>query len=197
MIKCNATVCGVINRAATLRQAADGRRFVTFGMAVEVTATRGDVTPIHISVATDGVDVNLLYNGRRVAVEGLLSIKGGANRTIYFNLSAQKISLDCAEAQGINGQMQFRGTCCKDIVTPTDKTGKRFLRFSAYSTDKVGEEFYSVFVRFVQFGQVIPTFVVPKAKVEVQGSLRVSTFNGNVDLNCKIDSIQQYVKAPF
>lgn len=197
MIKCNAKVCGVINRAATMKQYADGKSFVTFGISVEVPATKGAVTPILISVAADSADVNALTNGRKVTIDGVLKIKGGADRKTFFNMSAESITIDSNDPQGISGEIEFRGTCCRDIVTPTDKNGNRFLRFSAYSTDKVNEEFYSVFVRFVMFGEAIPTFVIPKAKIEVKGELRVSTFNGNLDLNCKITCIQEYIKVPF
>ena len=197
MIKSNAKVCGVINRAATIRQSADGKSFVAFSISVEVPATKGAVTPVYISVAADSADVNTLNVGRKVTIDGVLNIKGGADRKTFFNMSSTKITLDSTDAQGISGDVSFRGVCCKDIVTPTDKNGNRFLRFSAYSTDKVGNEFYSVFVRFVMFGDAIPTFVVPKAKIEAKGELRVSTFNGNLDLNCKITDIQQYTKIPF
>ena len=197
MIKCNAKVCGVINRAATVKQTADGKSFVAFGISVEVQATKGAVTPIYISVAADSADVNALTVGRKVAIDGILKIKGGADRKTFFNMSSAKITLDSTDAQGITGDIEFRGTCCKDIVTPTDKNGNLFLRFSAYSTDKVGTEFHSVFVRFVMFGEVIPSFIVPKAKIEAKGELRVSTFNGNLDLNCKIASLQEYTKLPF
>lgn len=78
-----------------------------------------------------------------------------------------------------------------------DKKGNRYLRFSAYSTDKIGEEFFSVFVRFVSFNEAIPPFIVPKAKIEAKGELRISTFNGNLDLNCKAVELKEYVKAPF
>lgn len=197
MIKCNAKVCGVVNRAATVKQSADGKSFVTFGLSVDVPATKGNVTPILVSVAADDADISTLTLNRKVTINGTLRIKGGADRKTFFNLSADTITVDSNDAPGIFGEIEFRGTCCKDIVTPTDKKGNRFLRFSAYSTDKVGEEFFSVFVRFVQFGGEIPTFVIPKAKIDVKGELRVSTFNGNLDLNCKINSIQEYVKLPF
>lgn len=197
MIKCNVKVCGIINRAASVKQTADGKNFVAFGMSVEVPSTKGDAVSVNISVAADSADAAVLTQGRRVAVDGVLKIKGAAEKKTYFNLSAENIALDPVAESGISGEMEFRGVVCKDIKTPTDKKGNRYLRFSAYSTDKIGEEFFSVFVRFVSFNEAIPSFIVPKAKIEAKGELRISTFNGNLDLNCKAVELKEYVKAPF
>lgn len=197
MIKCNVKVCGIINRAASVKQSADGKSFVAFGMSVEVSSTKGDAVSVNISVAADSADAAVLTQGRRVAVDGVLKIKGAAEKKTYFNLSAENIALDPVAESGISGEMEFRGMVCKDIKTPTDKKGNRYLRFSAYSTDKIGEEFFSVFVRFVSFNEAIPSFIVPKAKIEAKGELRISTFNGNLDLNCKAVELKEYVKAPF
>ena len=134
MIKCNVKVCGIINRAASVRQTAEGKPFVAFGLSVAVPATKGDAVNINISVAADNSDVASLAEGRRVAVDGILKIKGAPEKRQYFNLSAENIDLDPVAESGIGGDMVFRGTLCKDIVTPTDKKGNRFLRFSAYST---------------------------------------------------------------
>lgn len=197
MIKCNVKVCGIINRAASVKHTADGKSFVAFGMSVDVPSTKGDVVPVIISVAADNADAAVLTQGRRVSVDGVLKIKGAAEKKTYFNLSAENIALDPVAESGISGDMEFRGVVCKDIKTPIDKKGNRYLRFSAYSTDKIGDDFFSVFVRFVSFNEAIPSFIVPKAKIEAKGELRISTFNGNLDLNCKAVELKEYVKAPF
>jgi len=197
MIKCNVKVCGIINRTASVKQTADSKSFVAFGLSVDVPSTKGDAVSVNISVAAENADVAALTQGRRVSIEGVLKIKGAAEKKTYFNLSADKIEMDPVAESGIVGEMEFRGVVCKDIKTPTDKKGNRYLRFSAYSTDKVGEDFYSVFVRFVSFNEAIPSFVVPKAKIEAKGELRISTFNGKLDLNCKAVELKEYVKTPF
>lgn len=197
MIKCNVKVCGIINRTASVKQTSDGKSFVAFGLSVDVPSTKGDVVPVNISVAAENADVAAFTQGRRVSIEGVLKIKGAAEKRTFFNLSADKIEIDPVAESGISGEMEFRGVVCKDIKTPTDKKGNRYLRFSAYSTDKVGEDYFSVFVRFVSFNEAIPSFFVPKAKIEAKGELRISTFNGNLDLNCKAVELKEYVKTPF
>lgn len=197
MIKCNVKVCGIVNRAACVRQTSDGKSFVAFGLSVTVPATKGDAVTFNISVAADKADAASLTEGRRVAIDGVLRIKGAPEKRQYFNLSAETIELDPVAESGIGGEMEFRGTLCKDIVTPTDKKGNRFLRFSAYSTDKIGDEFYSVFVRFVRFSEAMEPFLVPKGKIETKGELRITSFNGNLDFSCKIAELSEYKKLPF
>lgn len=137
------------------------------------------------------------YGRPQGAIDGVLRIKGAPEKRQYFNLSAETIELDPVAESGIGGEMEFRGTLCKDIVTPTDKKGNRFLRFSAYSTDKIGDEFYSVFVRFVRFSEAMEPFLVPKGKIETKGELRITSFNGNLDFSCKIAELSEYKKLPF
>lgn len=197
MIKCNVKVCGIINRTASVKQTSDGKSFVVFGLSVDVPSTKGDAVPVNISVAAENADVSALTQGRRVSIEGVLKIKGAPEKKNYFNLSVGNIELDPVAESGIAGEIEFRGVVCKDIKTPTDKKGNRYLRFSAYSTDKVGEDFFSVFVRFVSFNEAIPSFIVPKAKIDAKGELRISTFNGNLDLSCKAVELKEYVKTPF
>ena len=60
MIKCNVKVCGIINRAASVKQTADGKSFVAFGMSVDVPSTKGEVVPVIISVAADNADAAVL-----------------------------------------------------------------------------------------------------------------------------------------
>lgn len=197
MIKCNVKVCGIVTRTASTKTTNDGKTFVAFALAVDVPATKGEQIPIYISVAADHADVNALTQGRRVAIYGTLKIRGAAERKMYFNLSATNIELDPVAEAGISGEMEFRGTLCKEILTPTDKKGNKYLRFSAYSTDKVGEDFFSVFVRFVRFTEAMDSFMVPKGKIEAKGDFRVTTFNGNIDLSCKVSGIKEWVKVPF
>ena len=197
MIKCNVKVCGIVTRAASTKTTNDGKSFIVFGLAVDVPSTRGDQVPIYISVAADNADVAMLTQGRRVSIDGVLKVRGAAEKKMYFNLSATNIELDPIAEAGISGDMEFRGTLCRDIATPIDKKGNKYLRFSAYSTDKVGEDFFSVFVKFVQFTEAMESFMVPKGKIEAKGDLRITTFNGNIDLSCKVAELKAWEKVPF
>ena len=53
MIKCNVTVCGIINRDATTRTNKDGKPFFTFPLQIMVPATDGQEKPVEIDVSKD------------------------------------------------------------------------------------------------------------------------------------------------
>ena len=48
MIKCNVTVCGIINRDATTRTNKEGKPFFTFPLQIMVPATDGQEKPVEI-----------------------------------------------------------------------------------------------------------------------------------------------------
>ena len=54
MIKCNVTVCGIINRDATTRTNKEGKPFFTFPLQIMVPATDGQEKPVEIDVSKDG-----------------------------------------------------------------------------------------------------------------------------------------------
>ena len=54
MIKCNVTVCGIINRDATTRTNKEGIPFFTFPLQIMVPATDGQEKPVEIDVSKDG-----------------------------------------------------------------------------------------------------------------------------------------------
>ena len=47
--------------------------------------------------------------------------------------------------------MEFRGTLGKQIEDKTTKNGKSFTVFSAYSSEKDGDNYTYTWVRFMQF----------------------------------------------
>ena len=54
MIKCNVTVCGIINRDATTRTNKAGKPFFPFPLQIMVHATDGQGTPVEIDASNDG-----------------------------------------------------------------------------------------------------------------------------------------------
>ena len=175
-------------------QTSDGKSFVAFGLSVTVPATKGMPSPSNISVAADKADAASLTEGRRVAIDGVLRIKGAPEKRQYFNLSAETIELDPVAESGIGGEMEFRGTLCKDIVTPTDKKETASSASRHTPPTRSAMRFYSVFVRFVRFSEAMEPFLVPKGKIETKGELRITSFNGNLDFSCKIAELSEYKK---
>lgn len=49
MMKCNVTICGVVNKATTCRTNKEGKPFVTFSVAVVIPAKNGNNKTIQVS----------------------------------------------------------------------------------------------------------------------------------------------------
>ena len=144
MIKCNVTVCGTVCRQAQLRANKEGKQFISFGISVVVQAKTGINKTVEISVAKDGDNQAELVNypvGSRIEVAGVLQFhkKGDA---LYLNLSASGVNTFNAGSQdAITGTFGFRGTIGKQVEVKTDKKGKPYTLFSAYSSEKDGDNY--------------------------------------------------------
>lgn len=154
MIKCNVTVCGTVCRQAQMRANKEGKQFISFGINVVVQAKTGINKTVEISVAKDGDNQAELVNypvGSRIEVAGVLQFhkKGDA---LYLNLSASGVNTFNAGSQdAITGTIEFRGTIGKQVDVKTDKKGKPYTLFSAYSSEKDGDNYAYTWIRFMQF----------------------------------------------
>ena len=200
MIKCNVTICGAISRAAQIRTNKEGKPFLSFGVNVVIPAKSGINKTIEISVAKDGGTNDELSQysvGSRVEVVGVLTFhkKGEA---LYFNMSATGINnFDASGDDSIKGDIEFRGSLGNKIESKTDKKGNPFLVFSAFSTEKNGEDFAFTWVRFMQFGETQKDWMAPKAGIEAKGELQLGVFNDRLDITCRVSELKEYEKKPF
>ena len=200
MIKCNVTICGTVSRAAQMRTNKEGKPFLTFGVNVVIPAKSGINKTIEISVAKDGGtndELSQFAVGSRVEVVGVLTFhkKGEA---LYFNMSATGINnLDAPGDDSVKGDIEFRGSLGNKIESKTDKKGNPFLVFSAFSTEKNGEDFAFTWVRFMQFGETQKDWMAPKAGIEAKGELQLGVFNDRLDITCRVSELKEYEKKPF
>ena len=211
MIKCNVTICGVVSKAATCRTTQDGRPYVCFAMNVVIpaktgirSATSGDACQsknktIEVGVIKDGTltEVGNLPVGSRIEVAGILTLKKRGDN-LYFNLSATGVNPDTiATEDSITGQMEFRGKTGKQIEEKTDKKGKPFLSFSAFSAEKVQDGFEYIWVRFVRFDHEREAWLQPSTKISAKGELDVSVYNDRLNFSCKVSEISEYIPQPY
>ena len=200
MIKCNVTICGTVSRAAQMRANKEGKPFLTFGVNVVIPAKSGINKTIEISVAKDGGTNDELSQyavGSRVEVVGVLTFhkKGEA---LYFNMSATGINnFDAPGDDSVKGDIEFRGSLGNKIESKTDKKGNPFLVFSAFSTEKNGEDFAFTWVRFMQFGETQKDWMAPKAGIEAKGELQLGVFNDRLDITCRVSELKEYEKKPY
>ena len=154
MIKCNVTLCGTISRDASVRTGKDGKEFVSFPLQVSIPGKNGNDGNMEVSVSKDGGQdtVHEYRYGSRAKVTGTLLLKRRGEK-LYFNLSDSVDLSDAGNTDSVKGQMVFRGKTGKHIEERKDKTGKPYLMFSAFSTEKVNDGFEYQWVRFFCFGK--------------------------------------------
>ena len=195
MIKCNATVIGTVNRPVEIKSGRGDKAFVTFGLGVLV--KDGDESvKLDVSVACDGEDDFILdlVPGERVKVKGVMTFKRLGD-SLYYNLSAEKVSEGKKEEDSISGKLQFRGTLGnKDIIEREGKKGG-FRAFDAYSSEKIDEDQYSyVWVHFIDFTGERPDWLGPRAGINAEGRLELQVYNDTVTVGCRVETLSQWVK---
>ncbi len=197
MIKCNVSVCGTVSKAAVVRNGKNGMPFTTYSIDVVVPAKKGINKTVMVSCIMDGDCAEAIVVGNRIDVKGVLTFKK-KDDNLYFNLKGIEVSQPAAESKdGIVGDMDFKGKVGKDIDMKKDKNGKTFLMFSAFSAEKIGEEFAFTWVRFVRFVEEKEEWLQPKGTIEAKGDLEISVYNERLNLGCKVAELSQWEKKPY
>ena len=197
MIKCNVSVCGTVSKAAVVRNGKDGMPFTTYSVDVVIPAKRGINKTVMVSCIMDGDCAEAIVVGNRIDVKGVLTFKK-KDDNLYFNLKGIEVSQPATESKdGIVGDMEFKGKIGKDIDMKKDKNGKAFLMFSAFSAEKIGEEFAFTWVRFVRFSEEKEEWLQSKATIEAKGELEISVYNDRLNLGCKVAELSQWEKKPY
>lgn len=197
MIKCNVSVCGTVSKAAVVRNGKDGMPFTTYSVNVVVPAKKGINKTVMVSCIMDGDCAEAIVVGNRIDVKGVLTFKK-KDDNLFFNLKGVEVSQPATESKdGIVGDMEFKGKVGKDIDMKKGKNGKAFLMFSAFSAEKIGEEFAFTWVRFVRFSEEKEEWLQSKATIEAKGELEISVYNDRLNLGCKVAELNQWEKKPY
>lgn len=199
MIKCNVTVCGIVAQLATMRTSKEGKPFLAVPVKVVVPARNGSDKTIEISVRKDGSEADIAdYRvGERIEVTGTLTLKQRGDK-LYFNLSADDVDFSPkTDEDAVTGEMEFRGKVGKRIDERTDKKGNPYLQFSAHSTEKVGESFESIWVRFIRFDAEREAWLQPGCRVQVKGEVSLSAYNDSLNISCKVAEMSEVVKPEY
>jgi hypothetical protein len=197
MIKCNVSVCGTVSKAAVVRNGKDGMPFTTYSVDVVVPAKKGINKTVMVSCIMDGDCAEAIVVGNRIDVKGVLTFKK-KDDNLFFNLKGVEVSQPATESKdGIVGDMEFKGKVGKDIDMKNDKKGKTFLIFSAFSAEKIGEDFAFTWVRFVRFSEEKEEWLQSKATIEAKGELEISVYKDRLNLGCKVAELSQWEKKPY
>lgn len=200
MIKCNVIINGTVSRAAQMRTDKENNSFVSFPVRVVIPAKSGINKTVEVSVSMSGTqsDCHKFQANQRVELQGILTLRK-RGEALYFNLMADSANLNPAETKDkIEGEMEFRGSLGnKDVIAKNDKKGNPFIIFSGFSTEKIGDTFEYIWVRFVRFSGDKEAFLQPKAKVNVKGTAEFGVYNDKIDLSCRVSEISEWVKEPY
>lgn len=197
MIKCNVTVNGVISRAASMRTGKEGKAYISFAVKVNVSSKDGgSCKAVEVSVLQEGGSDELAQysSGTRVELKGSLTFRKRESN-FYFNFHTDSVEFSPVNNQdGIAGSMEFKGTVGKQVDEKTDKKGRKYLIFSAFSTEKDGDVFEYTWVRFIRFAPEHEAFLTPKGKIHINGTLEISIYQDKINLGCRVEEISEWVR---
>ena len=170
MIKCNITACGTIGRDASMRTTKEEKTFLTFPLRVVLQGKDGRNETVEISVSKEGGQkkVSGYRNGLRVEVAGTLFLKRRGEK-LYFNLFADRIGPGGGHRGFHQGRTVVPGQGGQEHRGTEGQKDKSYTMFSAFSTEKVDENFEYQWVRFFCFDRQREEWLQPGVKVEAKG----------------------------
>lgn len=198
MIKCNVKVCGLTKGQPVVRTAKEGGgKFIAFTLGVSIPAKSGINKMIDVSVTVDGTEADLgkYAEGLRLQVEGTLTMRKREDN-IYFNLRANSITATDAQ-DSVEGTVEFRGTVGKSVDERKDKKGHDYYNFSAFTTEKVGETYNFIWLRFVRFGAKREDWLHPGVGVDAKGDFEISVYKERLNLGCRLTELAQWDKSQY
>ena len=207
MIKAEVKMVGTVKRSAAMRTDKDNNPYLSFVMTVSIIDAKSKSSKdmdVLVSIAkAKKNDVALYTEGRRVVAQGKLDIRKKGEEYAFYLSASQLSAKDVPEQDEVTGEMQFRGRLKNNdvIEVKEDRKGNYFFVFSAYSTEKVGDDFVSIWVRFIRFpakgediDDIKPDWMQPKARVSVTGDLEISVYNNIFRFTCIVRSLEEYVR---
>jgi len=206
MIRADVTAIGTIKRAATIRTDKNNQPYLSFILGITLTDSKGSAKDIELFVMdTKGKqsDISLYSEKKRVSVKGSMNIRTKGEELAYY-INAESITTkEVAELDSIDGDLRFVGFLRKDKVCEekTDRNGKPYLIFSAYSSEKVGDSFVNTWVNFRRFPEkdtgietVKPEWMQPKAHVIIDGDLHLEYYGCKVRISSRVKDMSLWEK---
>lgn len=206
MIRADVTAIGTIKRAATIRTDKNNQPYLSFILGITLTDSKGSAKDIELFVMdTKGKqsDISLYSEKKRVSVKGSMNIRTKGEELAYY-INAESITTkEVAELDSIDGDLRCVGFLRKDKVCEekTDRNGKPYLIFSAYSSEKVGDSFVNTWVNFRRFPEkdtgietVKPEWMQPKAHVIIDGDLHLEYYGGKVRISSRVKDMSLWEK---
>ena len=206
MIRADVNMTGAIKRSATTRTDKNENPYLSFVVKVNLPDAKGKGRDLEVLVTYKGgknSDPCPLTEGKRVTVQGTREIRK-KGEDLAFYLTANKVSVkNVPDEDGITGELHFRGHLKNDNIyeEKSDRNGNPYLLFSAYSSEKVGDNFVSTWVRFLRFPEkgagidtVKPEWMQPRCRVSIDGELQLASYDKQVRLSCRVSDMKEFIK---
>lgn len=207
MIRAEAKVIGTVKRSASIRTDRNGNPYLSLVMAVSLPDARVGSNTIDVFVSVPNAGQNearSLVEGARLAVTCSLDIRKKSEQLSFYLTGNGIDTWDVSGLDAVSGTLSFRGYLKKDKLyqQKTDKKGRPYFVFSAYSLEKHDDAYATTWVNFMIFPKkrqeitsLIPSWFHAKARLNVTGDLQVSSYNGNVRLSSRVTSMEESVNA--
>ena len=196
MIKCNVTACGNIVSSAVEKTAQDGSKFIAYAIVTALQGSDQSVAEVHIEVtAPYNADTIQNYStGRKVTINGIMHVRKYPG-VEYRHLRTDKEAEfnESTVPDRLEGSMEFRGKIGKKgIEQKTSKKGRAFQVFSAFSSDKNGENREFTWVNFLVLNPIQADYFAAEKYVEVHGDLRLNIYKSKLQLECQVNSVEAW-----
>lgn len=206
MIRAKCNITGTITKEAVVRTDKNHKSYLSFILTVKLPDPKLTQKEINIFVAMyngQQSDLFVLTVGKQIVVSGELDIHNREDYSFYLNAEKYEMSAK-PSLDSINGTLTFRGRLKNENIyeEKKDSKGNPFLVFSAYSSEKYEDKFYSIWVNFLRFpgkdetiDAIISNFMKPKAIVSIIGNLNISAFGGTLHFSSIVKEISEYKKT--
>lgn len=196
MITGNVTVCGRIDRTATTSTNKKGEKVTS--VTIKVNLPEGNkISQCIIQIRQKGEaspELKKFRTGNLVEVNGKLFLRKYKNETYIFLTPDSLNQAEKDSKEGIKGELEVYGKIGDEAKICDSQKGKKYLRFSAYSSELNGEEREFTWVKCIRFGEEKEDFVKKGAAIHLTGEIKAEMYKGKISLTCFVKYLSPWQK---
>lgn len=196
MITGNVTVCGRIDRTASTSTNKKGEKVTS--LTIKVKLPEGNkMSPCTIQIRQKGDTTAELMShrtGNLVTVQGKLILKKFKKETYIFLTPENIVQAGNEAKEEVKGELELYGKIGDEPKQSESKKGKKYLRFSIYSSELNGEEREYSWVKCIRFGEDKEEFVKKGTLVHIKGEIKAEMYKGKISLTCFVKDMAPWEK---
>lgn len=197
MITGNVTVCGRIDRAATTSTNKKGEKVTSVTIKVNLPEGNNKISPCIIQIRQKGDTLSELKEfrtGNLVEVKGKLYLRKYKKETYIFLSPDSLTHAEKDTEEGVKGNLDMYGKIGDEAKLCESQKGKKYLRFSVYSSELNGEEREYCWVKCLRFGEDKEEYVKKGAAIHICGEIRAEMYKGKISLTCFVKDMSPWQK---